>query len=283
MGPSEVVDGPVGFAETWLRLSAGMLWVGFGSSLFLIALLFCLPSRATRIKIGNVYGSFVGRGCAWLTGSRFVIRGEEHAVAARPTLYVCNHSSILDVFLGVWMSRIGTCGVAKREIVYYPFLGQFYWLSGHLLIDRKNNSRGVAALEGLVDFVKRHGLSVYIWPEGTRSRDGRLLPFKRGPFHLALATRLPMVPIVLRGSHRAWPNRTLRLFRTTVEIEFLPPIDTSAWSRETLDRHIADIHDIYARALPDDQRPRETATLGGAAKLETEAPEARPVGAAHGQ
>lgn len=263
IGPEQVIEGPLGLAETWLRLSAGLIWVGLCTAVFLVVLVACLFSRPTRIRVGNIYGSFVGRGCAWLSGSRFVIRGEQYAIASRPTLYMCNHASILDVFLGIWMSRTGTCGVAKKEIVYYPFFGQFYWLSGHLLIDRQNNARGVAALTGLVEFVRRNGLSIYIWPEGTRSMDGRLLPFKRGPFHLALATKLPLVPIVLRGTHRAWPNRTLRLYRTTVEVEFLPPIDTTTWTRETLDEHIAALQAVYARALPEDQRPR--GELAGAA------------------
>lgn len=255
IGPAGVVEGPVGFVETWLRLALGLAWVGLCSALFLVALVACLPSRATRIKVGNVYGSFAGRGAAWLTGSRFVIKGEEHADPKRPTLYVCNHASMLDVFLGIWMSRWGTCGVAKKEIVYYPFFGQFFWLAGHLTIDRGNNERAVNALKELVDFVRRHRLSIYIWPEGTRSRDGRLLPFKRGAFHIALASKLPIVPIVLRGTHRAWPNRGLKLFRTTVEIEHLPPIETAHWTRENLEHHIEELRQVYVRALPEDQRP----------------------------
>ena len=259
VGPAVVVDGPMGFVETWARLTLGLVWVGFCSVAFVVVLFFCLPSRATRVKVGNVYGSFAGRGAAWLTGSRFVIKGEEHADAKRPTLYVCNHASLLDVFLGIWMSRIGTCGVAKKEIVYYPFLGQFFWLAGHLTIDRGNNSKAVASLKKLVEFVTKNRLSIYIWPEGTRSKSGRLLPFKKGAFHLALATKLPLVPIVIRGTHRAWPNRTLRLYRTTVEIEFLPPIDTSHWTAETLEQHMDELRAVYVRHLPEDQRPLDEA------------------------
>lgn len=255
VGPETVTEGSMGPLENLLRLALGLGWIGLASALFLVALVVCLPSRATRIKIGNVYGTVAGKGAAWLSGSRFVIKGEHHADHRRPTLYVCNHASILDIFLGIWMSRWGTCGVAKKEIVYYPFFGQFYWLSGHLTLDRGNNARAVRALEKLVDFIARHRLSVYIWPEGTRSHDGRLLPFKRGAFHLALATKLPIVPVVLRGTHRAWKNRTLRLTPTTVEIELLPPIETAHWTRESLDAHIEEIRQVYIAALPDDQKP----------------------------
>ncbi len=266
VGPDSVVDGPMGFVENWIRLTLGITWVGICTMAFVVVLFICLPSRATRVKVGNVDGSVAGRGAAWLTGSRFVIKGEEHADYRRPTLYVCNHASVLDVFLGVWMSKWGTCGVAKKEIVYYPFLGQFFWLAGHLTIDRGNNTKAVAALKKLVHFVTKNRLSIYIWPEGTRSKSGRLLPFKKGAFHLGLATKLPIVPIVLRGTHRAWPNRTFRLSRTTVEIEFLPPIDTSHWTQETLDQHMAELREVYIKALPEDQRPLPEDEAKAAAK-----------------
>jgi 1-acyl-sn-glycerol-3-phosphate acyltransferase len=90
------------------------------------------------------------------------------------------------------------------------------------------------------------------------------LPFKKGAFHLGLATKLPIVPIVLRGTHRAWPNRTFRLSKTTVEIEFLPPIDTSHWTAETLDQHMAELRDVYIAALPEDQRPLPEVAEGAA-------------------
>lgn len=255
IGPDHVVDAPMSAVETWARLLLGLSWVGICSVLFVFVLFLFLPSRPMRIRVGNVYGSIAGGGACWLTGSRFVIKGEEHADPKRPTLYLCNHASILDVFLGIWMSRDGTCGVAKKEIVYYPFLGQFFWLAGHLTIDRSNNAKAVDALQKLVDFVLKNRLSIYIWPEGTRGKDGRLQPFKRGAFHMALASKLPIVPIVLRGTHRAWPNRSFRLNRTTVEAEFLPPIETAHWTRENLDQHIQEIHDVYKRALPEDQQP----------------------------
>ncbi len=255
IGPAHVVDGPMGFVENWTRLFLGTVWVGLCSVFFVLVLFLCLPSRATRIKVGNIYGSWAGRGAAWLSGSRYVIKGEQYADYKRQTVYVCNHTSMLDIFLGIWMSQWGTCGVAKKEVVFYPFFGQFFWLAGHLTIDRGNNARAVAALKKLVEFVGKHRLSIYIWPEGTRSRDGRLLPFKRGAFHMALETKFPIVPVVLRGSHRAWANHTFRLYRTTVEIEFLPPIETAHWTRENLDAHIAEVHDVYVRALPADQRP----------------------------
>jgi lysophosphatidate acyltransferase len=255
VGPSEVKERPMGLVETWLRLGMGLVWFALTSLVFTIALMFALPSRRTRIRIGNVYGTWAGKGASWLTGSQFVIRGEEHAT--KPCIYVANHASILDIFLGIWVSPLNTCGVAKKEVVYYPFFGQFYWLAGHLCIDRGNNTKAVDSLKRLASFVRENGLSVFIWPEGTRSRDGRLQPFKRGAFHLALATGLPVVPVVISNSHVAWPNRSLRMNKTSVGITFLPPIDTSTWTKETLDTHMDELRQVLAVALPASQRPIE--------------------------
>jgi 1-acyl-sn-glycerol-3-phosphate acyltransferase len=152
-----------------------------------------------------------------------VIRGEEHADSKRPAVYLANHTSILDIFLGIWLSPSGTCGVGKKEVIWYPFFGQFFWLAGHLTIDRNNRGSAIEALKGLATLVAKHGLSIFVWPEGTRSRDGRLRSFKKGAFHVALATKLPVVPMVITGAHHAWESRSLRLRRRTVHVTFLPP------------------------------------------------------------
>lgn len=255
VGPATLVRGTMGRIESLLRIGAGLVWVFACSTAFLVALFALLPSRPARIKVGNVYGSFIGKGCAWLTGSRYTIAGREHADPSRPAIYVANHASMIDIFLGAWLSPTGTCGVAKKEIVFYPFFGQFYWLAGHLRIDRGNRDSAVASLTSLAELVKRHALSIFIWPEGHRSRDGRLRPFKKGAFHLALSTGLPIVPMVIAGSHRGWEVHSLRLCRADVDVTFLPPIDTSGWSRDTLDEHIAEVERTFAAALPPDQKP----------------------------
>jgi lysophosphatidate acyltransferase len=255
VGPATLVPEDLSLAETWFRLSLGFAWVGLCTAVFLVALVLFLPSRATRIRVGNVYGTWAGRGMAWLTGSQFVIRGEEHADGQRPAIYLANHTSIIDIFLGIWLSPTGTCGIGKKEVIWYPFFGQFFWLAGHLTIDRNNRASAVEALGELATFVARHALSIFVWPEGTRSRDGRLRSFKKGPFHLALATKLPIVPMVIANAHEAWASRSFRLRRRTITVTFLPPIETASWEKEHLDEHIHAVEGVFATALPESQRP----------------------------
>lgn len=255
VGPATLVRGPMSRFESLVRIGLGLAWTALSTLVFLVALVALLPSRVARINVGNLYGTVVGKVCAWLTGSRYVIHGRAAAHAERPAIYVANHASIIDIFLGTWLSPMNLCGVAKKEVIYYPFFGQFYWLAGHLRIDRGDRSRAVASLKFLADFVRKNALSIFIWPEGTRSKDGHLRPFKKGAFHLALETGLPLVPMVIAGSHKAWEVHSLRLNREQVEVTFLPPIDTRGWTRETLDEHIREVEAIFAAALPEDQRP----------------------------
>ncbi|KAK9938499.1 hypothetical protein M0R45_015232 [Rubus argutus] len=103
--------------------------------------------------------------------------------------------------------------------------------------------------------VVRKKLSLIIFPEGTRSADGRLLPFKKGFVHPALQTGLPIVPIVLIGTHRAWRKGSLCVRPTPLTVKYLSPIRTDDWRADKIDEYIKMIHDLYVQHLPESQRP----------------------------
>ena len=94
-----------------------------------------------------------------------------------------------------------------------------------------------------------------MWPEGTRSRDGRLKPLKKGFVHQAIATRLPVVPVVAHDAHLFWRGGTWDVRPGRLQIEILPAIDTSTWSTQTVDDHAAEVHAAFAAALGPDQQP----------------------------
>jgi 1-acyl-sn-glycerol-3-phosphate acyltransferase len=208
-----------------------------------------------RIRIGNVYGKTVGPSVTRILGVRTRVRHRERLGESRPAIYVTNHTSALDAFISMWLCPMGGCGIAKKEIARIPFFGWAYRLSGHLLIDRGDREDAIAALEATAEFVRRHCLSIWIWPEGTRSRDGRLLPFRMGFAHLAIATGLPLVPVVFHGAHERLPDRSVRLMPGALEVEVMEPIDTRSWKRETVDEHVEQVHEIVRRALRPAQRP----------------------------
>jgi lysophosphatidate acyltransferase len=184
-----------------------------------------------------------------MAGIRPVIANRERVAAHAPALFVCNHTSTVDMWVGMWLCPIGACGVAKKEIIKVPFLGQAYQLSGHLLVDRANREKAIESMESAGNLIKKHGMSIWMWPEGTRSRDGRLQPFKKGFVHLAIATGLPIIPIVFHDADILWPGRTFRASPGDLQIEVLEPVDTSKWRPETAAEHSLEIWTMLQEKL----------------------------------
>ncbi len=238
-----------------LRVFASFVVIATSAVVWMALALPLLPVRVWRIKLCNVYGKLIGRTVVFFAGARVHVHDRERIDASFPAIYVANHASSLDAFLSIWLCPIGGCGVMKKEVVRVPFFGQLYWLSGHLLLDRENRARARSAMDGVAALVKRHRLGVWIMPEGHRSDDGRLARFKPGFVHLAVATGLPVVPVIIEGAHRAWPPRTLTLRPANVTVRVLPPVPTTGWTAETAQEHAEAVHRLVADALPEDQRP----------------------------
>jgi 1-acyl-sn-glycerol-3-phosphate acyltransferase len=238
-----------------LRLFVGFLVVAGGATFTMLILAFLLPFRVARIKVCNFYGKTIGYLTARIAGVTPVVRHRERLDQSAPAIYMANHTSTVDAFLSIWLCPYGGCGVMKKEVLRIPFFGQLYLLSGHLWIDRANKGSAIAALSGVAELVKRRNLSIWIMPEGTRSRDGRLQPFKLGFVHLAIATGLPIVPVIYHGAHKTWVKGSTALRPTRVEIDILEPIDTRGWTAETAREHAAAVHDVFARALRPEQQP----------------------------
>ncbi len=242
-----------------VRIGVGLVYMAVATLLHSLLLLLMFPSRNARIRACNYWGWLTGRFCMWLSGSTLTISGGEHFDGSRPAIYISNHTSILDIFLGIWQAPAGTVGVAKKEVVYYPFFGQLYWLSGHLMLDRSNHHRAMEAMEDLHRIVSGYGLSIWMWPEGTRSRDGRLLPFRKGLWHLAVQTGLPIVPVVVAGAHEAWKKGSVKIHYADITVTALPAIDTSDWKDRGMEECIEEVHALFRDCLPPSQLPLDVA------------------------
>jgi 1-acyl-sn-glycerol-3-phosphate acyltransferase len=238
-----------------VRFLFGFTWLALCSTIVVIVLILLLPSRVARVHVCNFYGKVIGRTITWFAGVTPNVSNRDGLDASMPAIYVSNHTSTLDLFIGIWLCPYGGCGVLKKQVTHVPFFGQLALLSGHLLIDRANKDKAVEALKDTASFVKKHKLGIWIMPEGTRSRDGHLLPFKKGFVHMAIATGIPVVPVVVHGAHKNWEKGTFAFKPMTLDIEVLPPIDTSSWKEETAGEHADQVHAIFAKALRDDQKP----------------------------
>jgi 1-acyl-sn-glycerol-3-phosphate acyltransferase len=239
-----------------LRLAAGGVLFAVVSLVFLALAIPLLPFRVLRVRLCNGYGKLCGRSIVWLARAQPRVAHPERLQGSNPAVFVTNHAATLDVFLGIWLCPWGACGVFKKEIVRVPFLGWLAVLSGHLLIDRRDHERAVKTLDEAARFLSQNRLGVWIFPEGTRSRDGRLQPFKKGFVHLAIQAGLPVVPVLVHGAHKSWRKGELPGIREMqLDVEVLEPIDTSAWRAETAAEHALAVQRLFEQGLREDQRP----------------------------
>jgi len=241
--------------SSWTRLAAGLTLMALGVAVWAVVMVVLLPFRTLRARACNVFGKTVLRAMVWISGCPVTVTGREHLDGDRPAIYVSNHTSIMDIFLTAWLTPMGTCSIAKKEVIFYPFFGQLYFLSGHFRIDRGNKAKAIASMKAIAERARKHKLSIMLFPEGHRSRDGRMLPFKKGVIHLAVQTGLPVIPIVLTNVHNAWETRSMRLGRVPIQVDVLPPVDTSDWGTEDIEASLAQLEQVFIDALPADQAP----------------------------
>jgi len=183
-----------------------------------------------------------------LAGVDLRVQGEEHLWSHRPAVFIFNHQSGIDVLLLCRLLRRDIIGIAKQEVRRNPIFGPVFTLAGAVFIDRLNHAKALAALAPAVEAL-RNGMSIVLAPEGTRSSTPRLGRFKKGAFHLALAARVPIVPIVFRNALDALPKHGIVVRPATIEVVVHPPISTQNWDVEDLDREIAAIHARYQETL----------------------------------
>jgi putative phosphoserine phosphatase/1-acylglycerol-3-phosphate O-acyltransferase len=189
-----------------------------------------------------------------LIGLNLVVRGEENLWSRRPAVFVFNHQSKADVVIIARLLRRDIAGVGKKEIKKMPLIGKTLELAGTVFIDRENASSAIEAMQPLVDAMRNEGKSVVIAPEGTRTVSPRLAPFKKGAFHLAIQAGVPMVPIVIHNAGDVAPKGDFIFRPATVEVDVLPPVDTSGWKAETIDEHVAEIRRMFQATLGQEQK-----------------------------
>jgi putative phosphoserine phosphatase/1-acylglycerol-3-phosphate O-acyltransferase len=196
----------------------------------------------------NVAATLWGELGTTLAGIDVRVSGEHHLWSQRPAVFIFNHQSGIDVLLICKLLRRDVTGIAKQELRRNPIFGPAFTLAGAVFIDRFNRERAIQALQPAVDALRR-GTSIAIAPEGTRSPTPRVGPFKKGAFHLAMAARVPIVPIVIRNALDALPKHGIVIRPATIEVVVHPPIPTAGWSARSLDRHIERIHRLYVNTL----------------------------------
>jgi 1-acyl-sn-glycerol-3-phosphate acyltransferase len=188
----------------------------------------------------------------WAMGIKPVYRGLEHASGRAPRIFLANHLSALDIWVLTAVLPDTTRFVSKRSVFWIPVLGQAMVVAGFIPIDRKDRRAAVESLAKAAETI-RGGASVILFPEGTRSRDGKLAPFKKGAFHLALRAGVPVVPVSISGTGKVVRPRSMVVTPGPVEVTFESPIDTAMYApddTEGLSEHVRGA--IVAHLAPDE-------------------------------
>jgi 1-acyl-sn-glycerol-3-phosphate acyltransferase len=185
----------------------------------------------------------------WAGGAKLIVEGREHVDPSRPTVYCSNHQSTIDIPTLFMALPVNFRYLAKQQLRYVPFIGWYLWLAGHIFIDRSNHRRARASLDAAAARI-RAGTSLIVYAEGTRSEDGRVLPFKKGSFVLAIKAGVPVCPVTIEGSAKLMPKNRWTITPGPIRVKIGAPIDSRAYTeaeREKLARKVREV--VIAQSL----------------------------------
>ncbi len=190
-----------------------------------------------------------------IAGEKVTVEGREN-IPPGACLFAANHTSNADApaIVGAIPRRISIIG--RKSLFDIPVVGMAFRLAKFVPIDRENRDAALASVKQAVEYA-REGFSFLVYPEGTRSPDGRLRRFKKGSFAIAIEAGIPIVPVACSGAHRIMPKNSLIVRPGKVTVKFGKPIDASAYTVEQRDELARIVHDAVAADLPDDQKPAD--------------------------
>lgn len=177
-------------------------------------------------RAGHACARFWSRGLLWAARIRLEVEGLEQVPMDGPVVYMGNHQGNFDInALSLAIPRQFSW-IAKEELFRYPIFGAAMRRAGYIPLDRSDGRKALKSIKQAADRIAS-GTSVVIFPEGTRTVDGSLLPFKRGAFILAAKAGVPIVPFTINGSRAINPRNRMELYPGTIRVSFSTPISTA--------------------------------------------------------
>jgi 1-acyl-sn-glycerol-3-phosphate acyltransferase len=218
--------------------------------LTLVIILTGLPLSLLSPNYLHLWGRGWGRLSLRLAGIRLTAGGREN-LPAGAVIFMANHQSQYDIpalYAGIpgqfrWL--------AKAELFRIPLFGLAMRRAGYIPVNRSDRREALLSMDRAARLIAG-GRSVVVFPEGTRSPDGRLLPLKKGGFMLALKSQVPIVPVAIHGTGRLLPKGSRLLRGGSVRVDILPPIPTAGLGTADRDRLMDEVHRALAAALADD-------------------------------
>ncbi|KAA8969586.1 HAD-IB family hydrolase/lysophospholipid acyltransferase family protein [Mycobacterium sp.] len=219
-----------------LPVATGALWIG-------------LLTRSRRRGV-NFFTSTWSQLLLAASGVQLNVIGAENLTVQRPAVFIFNHRNQVDPIIAAALVRDNWIGVGKKELASDPMIGTLGRLVDAVFIDRDDPTAAVDSLHE-VEERARQGLSIVIAPEGTRMDTTTVGPFKKGPFRIAMAAGIPLVPIVIRNAEIIAARNSTTMNPGTVDIAVYPPISVSDWTLDDLPDRIAQVRQLYVDTLAD--------------------------------
>jgi 1-acyl-sn-glycerol-3-phosphate acyltransferase len=234
------------------------VWLVFFPLVALLTLVFSILTVISAALVNPAFASRVfavnwARTLAFLTPIRVSVEGGEHAQRHRSYVVVSNHQSMYDILVIYGFLRLDLKWVMKQELRKIPCIGIGCEKAGHIYVDRKNPKQ---AREAIARALKQlgEGIGILFFPEGTRSLDGRLLPFKKGAFRTAIEQELPLLPVTVVGTRDILPAKTLKLYPGRARLMIHPAIETRGKTMEDLSALMGEARERIASVLPPESR-----------------------------
>jgi len=196
------------------------------------------------------YFRLFSKGALWLCGIKMKIEGIENLEAKTPCVYVANHQSALDVALYGSICPDRMLIIGKKEIIYIPLFGFYFKAAGNILINRQHKSAAHESIELAAKKIKEQKVSIGIFPEGTRNRNGiGLLPFKKGAFHLAMKAGVPIVPMVCSPLSKVMDIQKKDFKGGVITMRILPPMNSTSFTKENIGQVAIETRELMLKHL----------------------------------
>ncbi len=191
----------------------------------------------------HLLARFWANSILWVARVKVTVSGAEKLDPNRSYIYMPNHQSNADIPLLLGRLPVQFRWLAKAELFKIPVFGRAMRGVGYISIDRSNRKLAFESLERAARTI-RNGTSLLIFPEGTRSRDGHILPLKKGGFVLSVDSGVPIVPIIIRGTRDIIPKGNFMVRPAPVTMQILDPVETAGYTRKTKDALLEHIRSI---------------------------------------
>ena len=218
-----------------------MLWIILDTIVMSLAAI-CASIFSGNGNAPHIVGRWWGKSILRVSGIKVQTKGLENLDPERPCVFMCNHQSNFDILVLFSALPAQFRWIAKAELFRIPLFGRAMRGAGYISIERKDRKKAIQSLKEAAGRI-RNGVSVMIFPEGTRSPDGNIGEFKKGGFILAYDAGVPIVPVVINGTWAIMSKDSLKITPGKVRLTILPAVDVANYSKTDKPKLVEDVRE----------------------------------------